>query len=104
MESEDIELLETILKALVSQPEKVEVKRTTDNMGVLLTAKVGDGDAGFVIGKQGQCIKAIRTILFYSGLKSRSRINIKLDVPEVPPERSSGDRPRGRKSTDDFQL
>ena len=82
MESQDKEELETILKAIVNQPEKVLVTRTTDEMGVLLTVKLGEGDAGVVIGKQGQSINAIRSVINIVGRKNQAKVNVKLDVPE----------------------
>jgi len=83
MESQDKAVLETILKAIVNQPEKVAVTRTTDEMGVLLTVKLGEGDAGVVIGKQGQNINAIRNVINIVGRKNQAKVNVKLDVPEV---------------------
>ena len=76
------ELLETILKAIVSKPEGVKVTRTTDEMGVLLLVKLGDGDAGMVIGRQGKTIQAIRIMMAAVGAKNRAKLNIKLDVPD----------------------
>jgi hypothetical protein len=76
------ELLEAILKALVSKPEGVKVTKTVDEMGVLLSVKLGEGDAGLVIGRQGRTIQAIRTVMMSVGAKNRARINIKLEVPE----------------------
>lgn len=82
MESQDKAVLETMLKAIVSQPEKVLVTRATDEMGVLLTVKLGEGDAGVVIGKQGQSINAIRSVINIVGRKNQAKVNVKLDVPE----------------------
>ena len=90
MESQDKAVLETILKAIVSQPEKVLVNRTTDEMGVLLTVKLGEGDAGVVIGKQGQSINAIRSVINIVGRKNQAKVNVKLDVPE---RRRGSERP-----------
>ncbi len=75
-------LLETILKALVSQPEKVKVEKTVDEMGVLLSVELGEGDAGLVIGRQGKTIQSIRTIIGAIGARNHARINIKLLVPK----------------------
>ena len=76
------ELLEIILKALVSNPDEVKVTRTVDEMGVLLSVEVADGDAGMIIGKQGKNVGALRTIMSAIGAKSKSRINVKLNVPD----------------------
>jgi len=78
------ELLEAILKALVTQPEKVQVAKSIDEMGVLLSVKLGEGDAGLVIGRGGKTIQAIRTIMTIIGMKTKARLNVKLDVPERP--------------------
>lgn len=78
-------LLETILKEIVSLPDEVVVERKVDEMGVLLNVRLGDGDAGLVIGKEGKTVQAIRTVIGVIGAKNRARINVKLDVPERKP-------------------
>lgn len=76
-------LLKTILKELVSNPDGVKVEKTTDDLGVLLNVKVNDDDNGLIIGRQGQTIQAIRTIVSAVGKKCRARVNIKIDAPPV---------------------
>ena len=94
MEKDTIkELLESILKALVSKPEEVKVTKTVDEMGVLLAVELGEGDAGLVIGRQGKTIQAIRAVMGSVGAKNRARINIKLEVPERKQESSGLDLP-----------
>ena len=61
MKDEITELLESILKAIVTKPDEVKVTKTVDEMGVLLSVKLGEGDAGLVIGRQGRTIQAIRS-------------------------------------------
>lgn len=80
---QDKELLEEIIKAMVKQPEQVQVDRNVDEMGVLLSVKVGDGDAGIVIGKEGRGIQALRTVMNTVGRRVNARVNIKLLVPEL---------------------
>ena len=79
---QDRELLETILKTIVDEPDKVNVERSVDEMGVLLLVRLAEKDAGLVIGKGGSTISAIRTLLGVLGRKTNARYNIKLDVPE----------------------
>ena len=86
-----IEILETILKEMVTYPEDIQIDRTIDEMGVLLMVKVNPADAGMVIGKQGKTITSIRYIMLAIGMKNKAKINIKLDVPERPMRE---DRPR----------
>ena len=80
-------LLEAIVVSLVEKPEEVKVDRQVDEMGVLLTVKVADGDAGLVIGKNGSIAQAIRQIIRSIGFRSHARINIKIDVPDKAPEK-----------------
>jgi uncharacterized protein len=100
MQLQDKEVLETMLQAIVTQPEKVEVSRSVDEMGVLLAVKLGDGDAGMVIGKAGRGIQAIRTVMNAVGRRSQARVNVKLEVPDRPRE----DRPAHKGSGDNFSL
>jgi len=80
---QDQNLLETILKAIVNHPDEVQVARHVDEMGVLLSVKLGDGDAGIVIGKEGHAIKAIRSVMSLVGRRIRARVSVRLDVPDM---------------------
>ena len=93
MKDEIKELLESILKAIVTKSDEVRVTKTVDEMGVLLSVKLGEGDAGLVIGRQGKTIQAIRSVMAVVGAKNRARINVKLEVPERKKESSGLDLP-----------
>ena len=75
------DILESILKALVNHPDEVVVKRTLDEMGVLLTVKVNPQDMGLIVGRKGDMIKSLRTLMRTIGLRHHARVNIKLDEP-----------------------
>lgn len=79
---EDQQFIEYVVKALVDNPDKVEVARKIDEMGVLLTLKVDPSDMGTVIGRQGNTAKALRTLLRVVGAKNDARVNLKLEEPE----------------------
>lgn len=79
---EDQQFLETIVKALVDQPESVKTNRTVDEMGVLLTLDVHAEDMGKIIGRSGNTAKAIRTLLRVVGMKHDARVNLKINEPE----------------------
>ncbi|MCC6405509.1 MAG: KH domain-containing protein [Candidatus Yanofskybacteria bacterium] len=81
---QDQNLLESILRAIVNHPDEVQVTRHVDEMGVLLSAKLGEGDAGVVIGKDGRAIKAIRSVMNLVGRRSKARVSVRLDVPDLP--------------------
>lgn len=78
----DKEFVEYVVKALVTNPEAVDVRRSVDDMGVLLELTVDPADMGKVIGKAGATAKSIRTLLRVLGAKSDSRVNLKIVEPE----------------------
>jgi predicted RNA-binding protein YlqC (UPF0109 family) len=84
----DREFVEYVVKALVAHPEDVQVKRSVDDMGVLLELSVNPEDMGKVIGKAGATAKSIRTLLRVLGSRSDARVNLKIVEPEggIPPE------------------
>lgn len=57
------EFIEFIVKALVDNPDQVEVKEVLGSRTTVYELHVGQGDLGKVIGKQGQTAKSIRTLL-----------------------------------------
>lgn len=79
---EDQEFLEYVVKALVDNPDKVNVGRKVDEMGVLLTLDVAADDMGKIIGRSGNTAKAIRTLLRVVGMKNNARVNLKINEPE----------------------
>jgi uncharacterized protein len=74
--------LEYVVKALVDNPNDVKIKRTVDEMGVLLTLSVHKDDMGKIIGRSGATAKAIRTVLRVVGMKNEARVNLKIEEPE----------------------
>ena len=58
------EFIEFIVKHLVDNPDKVIINKTTSDDGAIdLQLKVDQSDIGKVIGKKGQNITALRTLL-----------------------------------------
>ena len=82
MNEQDTQFLEYVIKALVDNPNVVKIKRTVDEMGVLLTLSVDPADMGKIIGRQGNTAKAIRTLLRVVGMKNNARVNLKIEEPE----------------------
>ena len=74
----DQQFVEYIVKTLVNNPDKVEVERTIDEKGVLLTLTVDPEDIGRVIGKRGVTAQAIRVLLRALGTKQDARFNLKI--------------------------
>jgi predicted RNA-binding protein YlqC (UPF0109 family) len=67
------ELIEYIVKALVDHPDKVEVKEITGEKSIIFELRVGEGDLGKVIGKEGRTAKSIRTIISAAAMKQGKR-------------------------------
>jgi len=57
------DLIAYIARSLVDLPEEVEVRRVPGGHTVVYELRVAEKDRGRVIGKDGQTIQAIRTIL-----------------------------------------
>ena len=79
---EDKDFLEYVLKKLVDNPDSIEVVRTVDERGVLLTVRTHPDDMGKVVGKGGQTAKALRVLLRIIGTKSKARVNMKVENPK----------------------
>ena len=78
----DQEFLEYIVKTIVANPNDVKVQRTLDERGVLLTLSLNPEDMGYVIGKQGQTARSMRTLLKIVGAQNNARVNLKIEEPE----------------------
>lgn len=57
------ELLEYMAKALVDNPDDVEIEVIEGERSVILQLKVNQEDIGKVIGKQGRIAQALRTLV-----------------------------------------
>lgn len=82
MAERDESFVEYVTKELVEKPEAVKVKRSVDEMGVLIELTVDKDDMGVIIGKEGKTAKAIRTLLRVLGAKNDARVNLKIVEPE----------------------
>ena len=78
----DQEFVEYVVKAIVNHPADVKTERTVDERGVLITLHINPEDMGYVIGRQGQTARSLRTLLRIVGAKSDARVNLKIYEPE----------------------
>jgi predicted RNA-binding protein YlqC (UPF0109 family) len=72
------EAVEKIVKGLVGDAESVEVSEIEEGRTVRIEVRVGEGDMGRLIGREGRTIKAIRSILYYAGQKHGKRYQLDL--------------------------
>ncbi len=57
------DVLISVVKAIVDKPDEVTLDVTESENTQIYELRVGDGDVGKVIGKQGKNVGAIRTLL-----------------------------------------
>lgn len=72
------ELIEMIAKALVDNPDNVQVSQIDGEQSSIVELKVAQEDIGKVIGKQGRTAQAIRVILGAVGMKLKKRFNFEI--------------------------
>jgi uncharacterized protein len=71
-------LVRTLARSLVDEPDKVEVSSTETDSRVDLELRVAEEDIGKVIGRQGRTIKAIRTVVKAASVKVDKRANVEV--------------------------
>ncbi len=72
------EVVEAIAKALVDNPEQVQVRAVEGEQVTVLELRVHPTDLGKVIGRQGRTAKSIRTILGAAGMKLKKRLTLEI--------------------------
>lgn len=72
------EAVEKIVKGLVGNADSVEVSEVEEGRTVRIEVRVGEGDMGRLIGREGRTVKAIRSILYYAGQKHGKRYQLDL--------------------------
>jgi len=74
------ELVLFLARALVDEPDEVQVDVVESDRRVTLELTVAPDDLGKVIGKDGRTARAMRTLL--SSMQTRSRRRVLLDILE----------------------
>jgi hypothetical protein len=72
------ELVEYIVKALVDDPDGVEIREIEGEKSTILELRVSKDDIGKVIGKHGRIARAIRTVINASATKSGKRVVLEI--------------------------
>lgn len=71
------EILETIIKNLVDNPDKVVISESTNAKSIICyEVKVAKDDMGKVIGKQGRMAKAIRSVIKAISVREHKKVNV----------------------------
>jgi len=66
-------LIEEIAKALVDNPDKVEIAEVEGEQTTVYELKVAKEDLGKIIGKEGRTARSIRTIIGAASAKLKKR-------------------------------
>ena len=72
-EASIVEIVEMLIKALVDEPDQVQVTESRGEQTVIIEARVSKKDMGKVIGRHGRTIESLRTIVGACGSKKKQR-------------------------------
>ena len=71
------ELLTYIVQNLVDKPDEVSVTERTSSSGeIIYEVRVGEGDMGKVIGRQGKIVKQIRILMRAVAQRKGKRVSV----------------------------
>ena len=74
------EVLEYIARALVDDPDQVEVTEVQGERSLILQLKVAPEDMGKVIGRRGRTVRAMRSVVRAAG--SRQDVSTLVEIVE----------------------
>jgi uncharacterized protein len=72
------EFLTGMVSELLDFPADLVVNEREDDLGILVTLRVNKEDMRTIIGRDGQTISSLRTVLRVYGGKKSQRVNLKL--------------------------
>ncbi|KXB47749.1 hypothetical protein HMPREF3188_00342 [Tissierellia bacterium KA00581] len=73
------ELVEFIVKSLVSKPELLVITSEEEGDFIKISIKADEEDVGKIIGKQGKIAKSIRTIARSVAMKSGKKVAVEIN-------------------------
>jgi uncharacterized protein len=78
MAADTARLTDYLVRALVDDPEAVEIAATETGAGVLYEVKVAPDDVGKVIGRGGRIIKALRILTRAAGSTDDAHVDVEV--------------------------
>jgi len=72
------ELVEYIVKAIVTEPDKVNITEENSEGVILIKLEVSPQDKGRVIGRQGRVAEAMRTLLRVKAAQDDTRVRLEI--------------------------
>lgn len=79
------EVVEAILRGLVSDPDKISVTQAEGERSVVVEVRVPEEDLGRVIGKHGRVANSIRVLAKAAGLPTGKRVWVDINKLEAGP-------------------
>lgn len=70
------EIIETIIRNLVSEPDAISINEIQGEQSVVFEIRVAEKDMGKVIGREGKVAKAIRTLVKAVAAKEEKRVTV----------------------------
>ena len=72
------EAIEMIVRALVDNPDAVDIREVDRSGTTLIEVRVAQEDVGKIIGKQGRTIRALRSLARVVGSKNNRRYSLEI--------------------------
>ena len=72
------DLIEFLVKALVDEPEQVDIKEIVGAESSTFEIRVASTDLGKVIGKQGKIANALRTVAKAAAMRDKKRVYLEI--------------------------
>ena len=72
------EFVAYIIKNMVNQPDKVDVRSVDGQSGLLIEIRVASGDVGLIVGRKGNVIRSLRTLAMTIGARLGRRIHLEI--------------------------
>lgn len=72
------EFVAYLVKNMVNEPEKVDVRSITGNDGLLIEIRVAQEDIGKVVGRKGNVIRSLRTLAISIGARLGCRVHLEI--------------------------
>ncbi len=87
------ELTEYLIKSLADHPDEVELSEREEDDTVLIELRISQEDLGKIIGKNGNTINAIRTVLQTAASSHKKRAKLEVLGQTDIPEEKNGEEP-----------
>ena len=78
-----LEFVRYVLQQICEHKEDISLEFSEDEHGKVLTVKVNEADMGHLIGREGQTVTAIRTLLASIAARENTRIHLKIEDPAL---------------------